>query len=285
MSTKTWTAQTALQLTDPSGWTPAGVPTAGDTAVQAQGVSLLGGATFPTTLYFGGTDTDPPTLNIIGGGQLNLVFGTNATSDGHVAGTININYGGTANVALTTGPNQHGSLTEYIAYRGTSGGTLAMRATNYGSLSFTVDGSAGNGAAYTHVGPTAIEKGDTVTLNAVTVGMGSWNVGFLGTLTATQPLNQSVTNSGGSVSLLDVAGFTGTLHMQASSGEVQFGSIFADEATVQSNVLTLFDKGTAQASLHVTGTNYNIWETSTGVQLGGVNYKPSSPTAQLLLHV
>ena len=285
MTIKTWTANTAVQLTDPSGWAPYGAPTAADTAVQAQGVSLLSGYTFPTTLYFGRADTNPPTLNIIGGGQLNVVFGTNATPDNHAVGKININYGGIANIAMKTGPNQFGSLTENISYRGTSGGTLTMQPAPYGSLNFTANGFAGNGAAYTHLGNTVVGEDDAVTLNAATVGAGSWNVGFLGTLIATQPLGQSVTNSGGTVNLQDVAGFTGNLHMQASSGEVSLGSIFADDATLQSGVLTLLDQGITQASLHVSGTNYNVWETNTGVQLGGLNYTPSGSNTQLLLHV
>jgi hypothetical protein len=285
MTTKTWIAQNALQLTDPSGWTSYGAPAAADTAVQAQGVALLSGYTFPTTLYFGGADTDPPTLNIIGGGQLNLVFGTNVTPDGHAAGKININYGGTANIAMKTGPNESGFLTENISYRGISGGMLTMQAAPKGSLNFMVNGFASNGAAYTHLGNTVVGEDDIVTLNAATVGAGSWNVGFLGTLSITQTLSQSVTNSGGSVNLQDVAGFTGTLQMQAASGEVSLGSIAADDATLQSGVLTLLDKGITQAALHVSGTNYNVWETNTGVQLGGLNYTPTGSNNQLLLHV
>ncbi|HJS86118.1 MAG TPA: hypothetical protein VJ779_11725 [Acetobacteraceae bacterium] len=228
MTVKTWTAQTALFLTDPAGWSPPGVPTASDKAIQSRGVSL-GSSPFPATLHFGGAASDPPTLNINGGSQpLNLTFGDNPTPGGVTAGNININYGGVANVAMRAGHNTSGSLTENIAFRGTSGGTLTMQGDPHGRLAFTVTGFSGNGANYTHTGNTIIRQNDTVTLNATTIGTGSWDVRFLGTLTALRPISQSVTDSGGRVNLLDPQDFTGTLHMRANSGEVQLGPLFAD---------------------------------------------------------
>lgn len=287
MSVKTWTAQTALFLTDPAGWSPPGVPTASDTAVQSRGVSL-GNSPFPATLHFGGAATDPPTLNINGDTQpLSLTFGDNPTSNGTITGHVNINYGGIANIAMQPAPNKSGSLTEGISYRGTSGGTLTMQGDPHGTLSFTVNGAAGNASEYTHTGNTTISQNDTVTLNATTIGTGSWDVGFLGTLTALQSLSQSVTDSGGRVNLLDAKSFTGTLHMQANSGEVQLGPIFADRAALRNGVLTLSNAGTTVASLNVAGANYNVWETSTGVALGGRGFVPAGPSSSYtqLLHV
>ena len=287
MTTKIWTAQSALFLTDPAGWSPAGMPAASDKAIQSRGVSL-GNSPFAATLHFGGSASDPPTLNIDGDSQpLSLVFGDNPATDGTITGHVNINYGGLANIVMTAPGNVAGSLTENISYRGTSGGTLTMQGSRLGSLAFTVSGSPGNGARYTHTGNTTVGQHDTVTLNATTIGTGAWNVGFLGTLTALQPLSQSVTDSGGWVNLLDAPDFTGTLHMQANSGEVQLGPLFADQAVLQGGVLTLSNAGTTLAAIKVTGTNYNVWETSTGVQLGGRNFVPAgSPSSHtLLLHV
>lgn len=287
MTVKTWTAQTVLFLTDPAGWSPSGVPTVHDKAIQSRGVSL-GASPFPATLHFGGSASDPPTLNIDGGSQpLNLVFGDNPAPDGTITGHVNTNYGGIANIAMKAAHNVAGSLTENISYRGTSGGTLTMQGTRLGSLSFTVNGSAGDGARYTHTGNTTIGQNDTVTLNATTIGTGAWDVRFLGTLTALQPLSQSVADSGGRVNLLDAQDFTGTLHMQANSGEVQLGPLFADQAVLQGGVLTLSNAGTTLAALNVAGTNYNVWETSNGVELGGLGFIPAGPPSghTLLLHV
>ncbi|HJS86117.1 MAG TPA: hypothetical protein VJ779_11720 [Acetobacteraceae bacterium] len=56
---------------------------------------------------------------------------------------------------------------------------------------------------------------------------------------------------------------------------------------LQGNVLTLSNAGTTVAALNVAGTNYNVWETSTGVELGGRNVVPAGPSSSyaLLLHV
>ena len=263
------------------------MPAASDRAVQSRGVSLAD-SPFPATLHFGGSASDPPTLNIDGDSQpLSLAFGDNPAPDGTITGHVNVNYGGIANIAMKAAGNAAGSLTEDISYRGTSGGTLTMQGTRLGSLSFTVNGSPGNGARYTHTGNTTIGQNDTVTLNATTIGTGSWNVRFLGTLTALQPLSQSVTDSGGRVNLLDAQDFTGTLHMQASSGEVQLGPLFADQAMLQGGTLTLCNAGTTVAALNVAGANYNVWETPTGVQLGGRNFVRAGPPSShtLLLRV
>jgi hypothetical protein len=265
-----------------SNWSPDGVPAASDTAEQFSGTSHLYNATFPTPLQLSGGSPGGATLDIYhgsidvhlgGGGPVGVGYGTIAAADNS---TVNMNVVG--------GGYGAGDFIVDISPWDNMTGTLTMAGSPSGGSSVTINGSSDT---YTHNGITSLESNDVVLLNTTTIGNGSWDIGFLSSLTVDGAMSQNVTVDGGILDLGLPGAFSGSVALvsnAAANAAVGLSQLFATAASYDGNTLTLDYGSQVIDDIKVSGAPFDVYQTNTGVQIAdSTNYIPPSGST-LLLH-
>lgn len=275
----TWSVSSG-NLLDGTNWSPAGVPSATDFAIQTSGESSIQGATFPTTLHFGEFGS---VLDVIGS-TLTVQFWAELLGG---TGTMNVYNHSQIDVSFTGGAFAADNLTINIGPWDNYIGHLTMeQSPTRGGSAVTINGSS---STYTHLGSTALISNDVVHLNTNTIGIGSWTLGYHSSLSVDGIFKQSVLSNGGILFLDTPTLFTGSVNMTNSGApneEVSLLNLFATAAKYHGGTLTLdFGSQVIDRLRVASDAAFDVYQTPTGVQLVESASVYNPPDSTLLLHV
>lgn len=250
MTTRVWKAGAVDNIHAPYEWTPYGAPQAGDRLIIGEGTVFLNDASLKTAtvvLSSDGQTTAAPTLVASGAANVNVVvdqellsglsgYSPNAYGNVDVAGAPTVHV--TAIGQRVTGGHAAVTIDPFSEMRG---GVTATGADS----SVVVTGSSTS--AFENSDSTATNSG-SVTISADVVGVGTFELSNYGTMTFQQGVSagQTITDTGGILTIADPKDFHGTLNLSNPTGGLDFvkiSNLLGDSYTYKNDVLKILDAG------------------------------------------
>lgn len=249
MTTRVWKAGAVDNIHAPYEWTPYGTPQAGDTLVLGQGTAFLNDASLKTAtvvLSSNGQTAPAPTLVAFGAANVNVVVNQELFSgpSGYTPEAYgNVEVAGAPTVHVTAIGQRitggHAAVT-IDPYSKMQGGVTAIGAG--GSVAVT-----GSTSTFQNSDSTATNSG-SVAIDANVVGVGTFELSNYGTMTFQQGVSagQTITDTGGILTIADPKDFHGTLNLSNPTGGLDFvkiSNLVGDSYTYKNDVLKILDGG------------------------------------------